>query len=277
MTKNQLIKELDDLEKYIEDSIVGVEDVSLQVQNEFYEYILKTVSRFDTEAGRFIVNQDISDYLGRIETKFQKIIDKTYKPNIRDYLSTFKTIEETTQSLHKSYQYLEIETELLSPARKTVYNQAKKYLGTGLNDAYLQPAKYLLMQQVTSGISIKDSQKVLKEWNNGKRVGTISPVPNLAKYTTQIARDSSYGLSRSINSVIADEFKLTSFIYSGAILRDSRPLCVHLVNLRRDIELEEMPPLIKKYPAGLKPDTSKENFMQVAGGWNCNHTCFPVK
>ncbi len=277
MTKRELYKELDKLEELISNSIDEVEKAALESQKKIYKEVLKAAGRFDTIEGRYVVDQDLTKVIATLESRFDKILGETYIPKIKEYLNTFLTIEEMNINIHKSYNELEIESEKLSPARKTIYQQAKKSLSTGLNDSYKDPAKYLLMQQVTSGISIKDSQKVLREWNNGKRVGTITPLPNLQKYATQIARDSSYGLNRSINNVIADEYKLTKFLYVGPLLKDSRPICVHLVNLRRDIELEEMPPLLRKYPEGLRPGTTKDNFLEVAGGFNCEHTCFPVR
>lgn len=276
MTKTLLLNKLKELEDLIEDSIDSVDKASLKVQQEFYEYLLLTLSKLKIENGRFVVDQDMDIVLGRIQSKFETIINSGYKENIKEYLSTFRTIQNTNISLHKSYNDLEVEVDLISPARRIIYNQARTALGAGLNDIYLQPFKYLLMQQVTSGSSIKDSQNILKRWNEGHKVGTVNTVPNLNKYSLQIARDSSYGLNRAVNDVIANKYGLTKFLYVGALLKDSRPICVHLVNLDRDISLDEMPPIIKKYPQGLRPNTTKDNFMQVAGGFNCNHTCFPV-
>jgi hypothetical protein len=133
------------------------------------------------------------------------------------------------------------------------------------------------MQHVTTGISIKDSQRILNNWNKGETVGNVRPVINLQRYATQIARDSSYQYHGAINEVIAQEYKLDSFIYTGDLIRDSRPLCQHLVRLRRTIKLDEMPALIKKYPQGLYPNTSKKNFIQLRGGYNCRHSAFAVK
>lgn len=277
LNKEQLLKELDKLHELIDGSINSVTDAAVESQQLVYEAVIDLVNRFEITDGRYVVNQNLAARMAALQKKMESILGDVYLPSIREYLSSYRTIEQTNISLQKSYNDLKVDVELLSPARKTIYNQAKYYLTEGLADAYIQPAKYLLMQHVTTGMSIKDSQRILSKWNDGETVGTVKPAINLQRYATQISRDSAYQYNGTINEIIAKEYELDAFIYTGDVIRDSRPLCRHLVGLRRTIKLEEMPPLIKKYPQGLYPDTTKENFLNVRGGYNCRHSAMAVR
>lgn len=255
-------------------------DAAAQAQEEVYKLILDLINQFEISDGRYVTNQNLSRRIGLLEKKIKDILGDIYTPSITEYLSTYRTIEETNIALHKSYNQLVVDVELLSPARKTLYNQAAYYLKDGLADAYIQPAKFLLMQQVTGGISLKDSQRILKKWNDGELTQGLHngrQTPNLTKYATQVSRDTLYGYYGAVNEIIAKEYDLSAFIYTGDIIEDSRPMCRHLVGLKRPIELEEMPALIKKYPEGLYPNTSSKNFIQLRGGYSCRHGAFAVK
>lgn len=258
-------------------AIDGVTIASKKAQDEIYAAIIAAINRFELHDGSYVVTQDYGARLARLTAKIESILGELYTPSIIEYLPTFRTVEETILRLQKDYNQLEIETELLSPARKALYAQAKYYLKDGLADGYIQPAKYLIMQHVTGGISIKDSERIIRNWNDGETVSEIRPTVNLQRYATQLSRDSLYGYYGSINEVIAKEYDLTAFIYTGDIIEDSRPMCRHLVGLKREIELNEMPALIQKYPQGLYPGTAKKNFIQLRAGYQCRHGAFAVQ
>lgn len=276
MGRRDLIIRIEELHKFIDDSVDELEKAALEAQAAIYKALLQEIERFQISDGRFVVNQSLPHRLAAIESKMESILGKLYIPKVSEYLGVYKTIEETNISLQKSYNDLSVDIKLLTPARKTVYETAKHYLSEGLRDIYIQPAKYLLMQQVTNGISIKDSRKVLSDWDKGKAIGVTHPMPNLGRYAVQISRDSAYKYNGAINDIIATQYDLKKFIYVGDVIEHSRPLCKHLVGLRRDIELSEMPSLLKKYPQGLYPNTTKDNFVAVCGGYSCRHTAMPV-
>lgn len=265
----------------IDSTIDGVNDAATKAQQLIYEYLLKEINNFEVTDGRFVVGQDYTKRLAIITKKINAIISDIYNPSIKDYLGHYSTVDDITLALHKSYNELVIDKQKLTPARRIVYDQAEYFLTDGLADAYIQPAKYLLMQQVTTGITLKDAQGVLKQWNEGNLVsGKLTSgrqVHRLQAYSTQVARDSLFQYSGTIQNIISKEYQLDKFVYVGDVIKDSRPFCKHLVGLRRKIELTEIPPLVEKYPDGLYPNTTKKNFYQVRGGYNCRHVAMPVK
>lgn len=265
----------------MDDAVSRVENAATKAQEQIYKLLLAEINNFEINDGRFIAGQDYTKRLAIITKKINAIIGNVYTPSIKDYLGHYSTIDQITLGLHKSYNELVIEKSLLTPARRIVYDQAEYFLTNGLADAYVQPAKFLLMQQVTTGITIKDAQGILKQWNEGNLVsGKLTSgrqVHRLQAYSGQVAQDSIYNYQGTIQNIIAKEYDLKSFIYVGGLIKTSRPFCVHLVNLKRKIKLSEIPELVQKYPDGLYPQTSMKNFYQVRGGYRCNHAAFPVK
>lgn len=265
----------------MDDAVSRVENAATKAQEQIYKLLLAEINNFEINDGRFIVGQDYTKRLAIITKKINAIIGSLYTPSIKDYLGHYSTIDEITVGLHKSYNELVIEKSLLTPARRIVYDQAEYFLTNGLADAYVQPAKFLLMQQVTTGITIKDAQGILKQWNEGNLVsGKLTSgrqVHRLQAYSTQIARQSLFSYQGSIQNIISKEYDLKSFVYVGGVVKDSREFCKHLVSLRRKIKLEEVPPLIERFPSGIMPNTTKKNFYINRGGYSCLHVAMPVK
>ena len=266
----------------IDESVDFLENDMKDIQDKLEEYLVEALFLFDISKGRFKSNQKYNSIIARIGREMNKILHKEgYRGSIDQYLNELDDVEDANVRLQKTFNELEVELSTLSPAKKFVFDQSEYYLkGTGLQEGFIQPVKYLLMQQVTSGASVMESKKVLHRWTKGELTDGKETMgrqtPNLQRYSTQIARDTAYQYQGVINQIIQEEFDLESFIYVGNLIKDSRPLCVHLVDLDRPIKFDELPPLLKKYPEGQIKGTTKENFIVYRGGYNCRHTVTPV-
>lgn len=281
MNISQLIDIIDGMHHEMDAAISGVETAGELAQKQIYKTLLDQINEFELSDGRFIIGQNYARRFAYIQKKIEAILGEVFAPSVNSYLNTYSTVEQTNIEIQKAYNDIDLTLKQLSPARQTVYKQAEYFLTEALADAYVQPAKYLLMQQVATGTTIKDTQRILRNWDEGKltdgRLTSGRQTPRLQAYASQIATDSIYKHNGTINEIVRNEFGLNDFIYNGTLVKDSRPLCVHLVQLRRIISLDEIPALIAKYPAGLYPNTSKKNFMQVCGGYHCEHTATAVK
>ncbi len=278
MTLRQVLAKLHEL---MDGSIDDVSIAATEAQEIIYNFLTEYINNFEIKDGRFILGQDFTARFAYIQRKIEKILGDVYQPSIGEYLSKFSTVEEINIGLQKDFNQLVIDTELLSPTRKSIYNQAAYYLKDGLADAYIQPAKYLLMQGVNNGITIKQARSLLDRWNEGElgsgQLTSGRPTPRLQTYATQISRDSIYTYNGTINNVISEKYELNHFIYTGGLLKDSRPACVYFVGLKRKISLEEVPPVLVKYPQGVIKGTTKENFYIRRCGYNCQHLATPVR
>lgn len=281
MTLAEFTAGFKDLHQTMDASIEGVTTAGETTQRLITKAVIDAINRFEITDGRFVVNQDYAARLQALERKLNGILGKQFLPAVRDYLPTYKTIEGTTIGLQRGYNEIKADIQtLISPARRAAYDTASYYLRDALKDAYLQPAFFALGQQVVSGAGLNDTVELLERWDEKglpRELNAGRQTPNLRQYATQIARDTMYKYQGTINERIAGEYGLTHFIYVGGIIEDTRPLCRHLVGLRRKISLDEMPKLIRTYPEGLYPDTARDNFIAVCGGYSCRHSANPVR
>lgn len=270
-----------ELLSYMDRNVSEVEYAATQAQQRIFNLLFQSLDSFNIEDGKFVIGAPYAHRISALTREIERILESTYRPAITQYLNAYSTLDQANATFQLSYNELEVNVSKLTAARQTVYSQASYYLNNALAEAYIQPAKYILMQQVTTGATIKDAQRILRSWDAGKlsdgRLASNRPSPNLQRYSTQIARDSIYKANTAINEVIAREYGLDHFIYVGSLVEDSRALCRHIVNEDRIMSLDEMPALIKKYPQGLYPNTTKENFINVVGGFSCGHIAVPVK
>lgn len=282
MNIDELRKQLTGLSEDMDNSVDAVVLAANKAQDAIYRALLQQINNFEITDGRFIANQDYASRFAAIQRKINGIINSLYKPSITEYLNTYKTVDETAAYLHKSYNEIIIEKSIFTAARRSIYDQAEYYLVDGLADAYVQPAKYVLMQAVANGLTMKQAESLLRNWNDGEMkagssISSSRPSPRLQAYAGQIARDSIFQYNGSIQDRIGQQYGLTKFIYVGDVIKDSRPFCKHVVGLRRKVSLDEVPELLKKYPEGTMPNTTKENFPIKRAGWNCRHAIMMVR
>lgn len=281
MDYNEIEHKVIEVANYIDGTIEGVEKSSILTQSLIYEMIRKEILKFEIKEGNYVVGQDLRSRLATIQTKIEQILSsKPYAIPIREFLTDFTKIQDKTVNLFKTVNQLEIEVSELSPAKQVIYEQAKDALTKAVAAEYVEPIKKLIAQNVMQGRSITDTVRILEKWDAGElssgRLANGQPTPNLQRYATQMARDSAYSVQRTTNNIFKERYNLTKFVYTGSLVKDSRPLCRHLVNLNRPIDINEMPKLILAYPEGLYPNTTRENFTIVCGGYNCNHIAHMV-
>lgn len=266
---------------YIDDTIGNVENASIVTQGLIFKMIQDEILKFEINDAKYVVGQDLRKRLAIIEEKIEEILrGKSFEIPIRDFLTDFTSIQDKTVDLFKSANELEVELKELRPAKQIIYEQAKNALTKAVAAEYIEPVKRLIAQNVMQARSITDTVRVLEKWNAGElssgRLANGTPTPNLQRYATQIARDTAYSVQRTTNNIFKEKFGLTKFIYAGGLVKDSRPLCRYLVNLDRPIDINEMPPLIQQFPEGLYPNTTRENFMEVCGGYGCRHVAHAI-
>lgn len=271
------------LAKYIDGTVDGFELSAVSVQATIYNLIQEQILKFEISDGFFVNSQDLRPRLAIIEKKIMAVLGgKEYKTSVKDFLFNFDNIQERTLDLHKTFSNVDIKTSEFTPAKQIIYDRAVDGLinSGAIATEYVRPVKQLIANNILQGSSISKTVTALENWDKGNlssgRLTNGTPTPNFTRYATQIARDTAFGVNRSTNEIIKEKFGFSRFIYAGTIVKDSRPLCRHLVGLNRPIELSEMPPLISAYPQGLYPNTTKVNFVNNCGGYNCLHICHPM-
>lgn len=288
------------LVEYMDGEISTLEDVSASYQDKIYQLLLEEIERFDTVNGAININTDFKRRILLIESRIRDILGtEDYLKSIDTFTHIYQTIQDRNLSLQLTYNELEVKVKDIIPARQLIYARAVDGFKKNIAQEYIQPVKYLLMQQATSGATIKESKAILNRWNDGllvdgKFTQPETPTPNLQKYNTQVARDTAYGFHRTLNNIVKDRYGLANIAYVGGVVSDSRPVCKYLVSLRRPISLEEIEQLFtgkipeeamvyapkptrQSFLAGTVAGTNGDNFCQFCGGYNCRHQALAVR
>lgn len=265
----------------MEDGVMGLVNAAELTQEAIYLLLLDELQQFDTTNGRFDPNQPIARKISRIEQRIYEVLAQRYDPSVVDYLKVYDIVDADVKYLHKGYNDIDVTDNDIKNIRATVYNQAETFLTKSVADAYVQPAKFLMMQTISHGQTIKQAQSMLKNWNNGTlgngKLSSAVDNPRLQAYAGQIARDSLFQYNGTIQDNIGQKYNLTKFIYVGGLVKESRPACKYLVGLDRKIDLSEVPKVLEKYPEGVIPGTTKENFPTYRCGFNCQHNVMMVR
>lgn len=296
----KLTSEIRALLAYMDANVDKVTDISEKLQERIYQMLVREITLFDTIEGKLSPQRDFKLRILDIENRIYRILEqKNYLETVTGFVDTFQTIEARTLKIHKTFNDLDVAITAVKPQRQLLYQQALDGFTKSLATSYVEPAKYLLISQVTGGASIKDALEQLDLWNNdkmvtGKFTNNASPAPSLTKYATQLARDSAYAVSRNTNNIIKDKYGLDAIAYVGGVVEDSRPVCEYLVSLKRDIKLSEIQELLdgnippeamkfspkptkKAFLQGVIPGTDATNFCSRCGGYSCRHSAWPVR
>lgn len=267
------------LAQYIDEQIEIVEKEAVSVQAQIMAMLQRQILMMEIENGALVNSQDFRKRLAIIERNIERILGYDYKQSIKPFLTDFEKIQTRTIDTVKRFSDIQINPKDFTAAQQIIYDRAVDGLTSNgaIAERFVNPVKQLIATNVLQGSSISKTITALENWDKGDmssgRLNNGTPAPNFTRYATQIARDTAYSVSRTTNDIIKEKYGLTKFIYSGNLVKDSRPLCKVLVGYNRTIDLNELPPLIRAYPQGLYSGTNMKNFGNVCGGYNCLHIC----
>jgi len=101
---------------------------------------------------------------------------------------------------------------------------------------------------------------------NGKTLNGL-----LKRYSATYAATAYANFDRQINNIKSAEFGIDDFLYSGSLLKDSRPFCVDRVGqtfTKDDVESWQS--------LSWKGKAEGRDIWTFLGGWNCEHSLSPV-
>ena len=231
-----------------------------------------------SDGNLFRSDVDIFEVIMEIEDFFNKTYSGEYNRAISEYLRDFSVIDKNLSQLHKTQNaitYSSSVREKLTAAQKLVFDSTVfDILDSGVREQFRGMVQTSVLNAAANGFSIKDTisnlDKIILSSDGDKSYYN--------RYASQVAVDSIGVYEGTTNQLVADEYELTNIAYIGAIIKDSRPLCRHIINdLGGKVALRKIDALIKAYPKGLKEGTNTNNFFKLRGGYHCHHSAIPVR
>jgi len=143
-------------------------------------------------------------------------------------------------------------------------------LGAGVRDNFSNAIRELLKANIAGVGDKKELRKVLTQFIQGSE----AEKPFLQKYITQVTNDSVMIFNQEYLNTISEDLDIEYYIYSGTIIKDSRPFCV--VRTGRLFTKEQVKAWGKLGPwQGKIPGTNEKTIFVYRGGYNCRHTIWP--
>lgn len=260
------------------------------MQEKVLEELSSLIKDLDTKGDKILASVKNLKLISKILKKLEKVvIDSDYKSDVKEYALAFKQISSLQNEYFSTIEDKFKPTALLQSIRdETINTVVENLAGSGFKDGVLSPIKSILMQNITTGGSYKDMIKILStnltDTNSGEGI--------MSRYlkTTVVTSVAQY--SRQYSHTVAEGLQFEWYQYVGSTMETTRCFC-HAMLEKQYFHKSEIPAILKgdftEYkemtcktnsntglPEGMIKGTNVSNFITYAGGYNCQHSIFPV-
>lgn len=287
MTTAQLIKKINAL---VEDSAKNFNDKTPSLQQRVYDEIVLLLKDLDLKGDRLATTVKNIRAIGDINRKLEKIIfDEGYKDQVKDFLKVYSEIAQAQNQYFKSVEEKFKPTAVLQAIREqSVDSTLNGLTEAGLTANVIDPIKNILQKSITTGGSYKELSETLRVNLIDDQTGDGLMTRYLKTYTTTSVAQ----YSRNYSQTVAEGLQFAWYRYVGSNIETTRCFCRAMTE-KEYFHKSEIPALLKGdfaefedkecginrktgLPEGMINGTNIANFMTYAGGWNCQHSIFPV-
>lgn len=271
MTPQQLEARISGL---AEDAEKALEKAITKTQRELFDSMQATLSKLETD-GEGLIKQSQANrrILQKADRAFDKAIKESgYYESLERFTITYGKIASANDAYFKFIlDSFTVDAQYLKSLQRTSISTLETLLANdGLELQLKQPLKEILSQNVNSGASLGDLLKQVREFIKG----SPDAEGKLMRYSKQITRDSLFNFSRSMQESIAENAGIQYYLYSGGLMKESRPFCaLRSGNFYHKKEVEKW---ASQAWTGKRAGTTSSTIFIYAGGHNCLHQIIPV-
>lgn len=286
MTKEEILEKITEL---VEESASLFGSKLDKVQKRVWDDLQLLLKKIDIDGDRIVPSVANLKIIGDISRKLLKgIVNKEYKEDVKEYIKSFNGISSLQNQYYKILENEFKPTALLQAVREEAVRSTLENLTQIIPDAEIGRVKNILRQNITGGGSYRDLMKTMSSTVIGDEQSGGLLKPQLKTYTvTSVAQ-----YSRNYSQIAASGLNFEWYQYVGSVITTTRCFC-HAMVKKRFFHVSEIPDIIKgnfkefedmeceissstDLPDGMIKGTNVSNFMTLAGGWNCQHSIYPV-
>lgn len=254
-----------------------------KVEPKFVQQVVDWINKFSTTNGRIIRTDANIARVGAFRTAVERFLKRAgYSEMVANYLTGFDAMAVAQQEIHKDLNGIELKKSFINTFKNNaIQNVITAMEGQGLQQSLVNPLKQELFVAVNQGSSLSDVvQSISKQLTTTEQRQGV-----LKRIALQSSRDALGQYDGVVNEAVRNVYKLDALLYVGSLVKDSRPQCERWVNYMENGKLglilfEQLQSEIDwalVNGTGFIPETTPENFCQNRGGYNCRHTCYPVR
>lgn len=245
-----------------------------KTQRELFDQMQTTLSKLELD-GDGLIKQSQANR--KILQKADRIFDRAVGQS-GYYDSLGKFVDSIPEVATANGAYFDLILDAFVPDARYLKSLQKNSIATiesylandGLTSQLKQPLQEILSQNINTGASFGDLLKQVREFI----VGTPDLDGRLMRYSKQIARDTLFNFSRSMQESIAENSGLQFYQYLGGIMDDTRPFCAARSN--KFYHKSEIESWARQSWQGRRPGTTSSTIFIFAGGFSCLHQIIPV-
>lgn len=260
-----------------------VEKTLGKVEPKFVQQVVDWINKFSTTNGRIVRTDANIARVGAFRTAVDRFLKRAgYSQMVANYLTGFDAMAIAQQEIHKDLNGIELEKSFINTFKNNaIQNVITAMEGQGLQQSLVNPLKQELFIAVNQGSSLSDVVQSISK----QLVTTEQRQGVLKRIALQSSRDALGQYDGVVNEAVRNVYKLDALLYVGSLVKDSRPQCERWVNYMENGKLglilfDQLQSEIDwalDNGTGFIPETTPENFCQNRGGYNCRHTCYPVR
>lgn len=246
----------------------------IAVQNKLYNDLVTILKFVDLdEQGYIKQNSGNRAILRTAQDQFDKTIrSSTYQYALEQHLNVIPVID------NLNTEYFESISSAFKPNRvfiknlqtQTIENVNTLILQDGLAAQVKLPLNQILQQNVNTGGSFTGMLNQLKTFIQGND----NIEGRLLSYSRGILRDTLFQYTRSFQTSVTEDLKLTWYRYVGGLMDKSRPFCIDRNG--GFFTQKEIESWASSEWKGKNNLTTKSSIFIFCGGYNCNHQLIPV-
>ena len=143
-------------------------------------------------------------------------------------------------------------------------------LGAGVRDNFSNAIREVLKANISGVGDTRELRKVLTQFITGSE----TEKPFLERYITQVTNDAVMTFNQEYLNTISEDLDVEYYIYSGTIIKDSRPFCVARAGRLFTRDQVKSWGKLGQWQ-GKIPGTNEKTIFTYRGGYNCRHNIWP--
>lgn len=264
----------------------------ITVQKELLKAVEELLSKFDIDRdGYFVVSQANFDLANELDVLLREVLDRSeYAEAVTEFAKEFNTQIGVNNAYFveafKGFEKSEIGELIVRQAQK---NAVEILINSTPNTEFIYPIKQQIENAIVTGSRFRETLDNLQDWIIGytDTEGTFKE-GKLVAHSKQIAHDTFAVADRSYANAVAEEFNAQWFVYSGGVIKTTRPFCRERHNkyfCKKEIELwgagtntdtKEFKTPQQGGWQGKMDGTDSRTIFVTAGGYNCMHSIMAI-